>query len=1246
MSVISSLMVKIGADSSGLKKGLDEAKTAVEKSFDTTPVSKFSAHVEDTGKRMEGLIGRMKTFAAVAAAGFGLSALVNDAAAAGDNIYRLSQRMHISAGEAGNLSRIMSLTGGDVTSLSTAMMRLDKSFTSASTEGEKTRSILAAVGVELTNANGQLLPINEQLKGLAAGYKKATEAGYGQEFIMNTLGVRGMALVSTLEQYNDAAETAGKVKTIGLDAKGMHELNMQLKIMQMESSQIQLALVAGFAPVVNEFLPGIMSGLQSTATFLRENKTEIAAVTKAAVEFYAAMKAISLIGSAGAGILSFWNSIKVAAVQTAVVQETAEAELSAAQIKHINKVVARSQQAYTKREIDAIRAAQQEGLASDEARAKLETNLVAIQLEAEKSAASISAAFTRHFMEVNRAAAVMAAETNTAIASTGVTAAEAIAVQTTATANLTAAHMAEGTAATVAGAKNTAAKGAATKATAAQIVATGQLTAAHVAEGTAAAAAGVKSISFTGTAIKGVRTLGTAVLALTGGWIGLAAAIAYAGYCLYQYKNEQFAEEKAHTYSVDGENYIEKDGYFYRKGTGRVLNPEALNSGYVNDEEIEYDTGGQLVSDDSLNEKLQSAWWERHKDDADYKAQLEKEEADERLRNADSELAALMQNMNSAGTGSTESFGGSAEKQPVTYQVAVPIGEDVVGSALNHIGESWGENTCAIFASSMLEEAGVYGLSDPNGDNMKANAGAAYHDVNDGYQPKAGDIIEWGGHVGIYDGNGGYIASNTKTGIHQGSMAEAEDWFGPVQGYVSTAEYTGNKTVTKTMDSEAKAAEDSLQKLNKAKEDATKLFNSMEIEIGRETKTDYSYGMDQLEANIRKKQVEINQLKTAGVDTTMLESELADYGAALKSKVVEKWQEASESIKNTTAITLAETNSDYKAAAEAQYQMTLTKLSKERKDKEKAVLKDKDDAEGRLAIDKWYVAESNKAIKELTKAKNESFNRAISDFESLGDLKSIRIALDSSDADDAMFLEGQQELAKEYVELWKASHKTVQSYAATLAANVNQTMADSFKEFIQGTKSAMDLVHDFGRVVLNTIAEIVAKQAASQLVGSLFKSFKLFSDGGDVKGYASGGALAGGGIEGAGTGTSDSILAYLEQTGQFIRLSDGEFVMTAEATKKNRPMLEAMNAGAFKNGGSISAPAIRSASADSSYGSSASAPKGGVIVNITNNTNSEVTAKQSGFEQSTQRYILDIVIDGAQRNVNGFGNNLKAVMGG
>lgn len=91
-------------------------------------------------------------------------------------------------------------------------------------------------------------------------------------------------------------------------------------------------------------------------------------------------------------------------------------------------------------------------------------------------------------------------------------------------------------------------------------------------------------------------------------------------------------------------------------------------------------------------------------------------------------------------------------------------------------------------------------------------------------------------------------------------------------------------------------------------------------------------------------------------------------------------------------------------------------------------------------------------------------------------------------------------------------------------------------------------------------------------------------------------------------------------------------------------MLEAMNAGAYANGGFITAPGVRSGFSGS-YSVGNNQPAGGVIVNITNNSDSKVEAKQAGFDAQAQRYILDIVIDGAQRNVNGFGNNLKAVMG-
>jgi hypothetical protein len=54
--------------------------------------------------------------------------------------------------------------------------------------------------------------------------------------------------------------------------------------------------------------------------------------------------------------------------------------------------------------------------------------------------------------------------------------------------------------------------------------------------------------------------------------------------------------------------------------------------------------------------------------------------------------------------------------------------------------------------------------------------------------------------------------------------------------------------------------------------------------------------------------------------------------------------------------------------------------------------------------------------------------------------------------------------------------------------------------------------------------------------GDIFKSLLHFSQGGEVKGYAGGGA-----INGPGTSTSDSILA---------RLSKGEYVMNASAVSK------------------------------------------------------------------------------------------------
>ena len=76
-------------------------------------------------------------------------------------------------------------------------------------------------------------------------------------------------------------------------------------------------------------------------------------------------------------------------------------------------------------------------------------------------------------------------------------------------------------------------------------------------------------------------------------------------------------------------------------------------------------------------------------------------------------------------------------------------------------------------------------------------------------------------------------------------------------------------------------------------------------------------------------------------------------------------------------------------------------------------------------------------------------------------------------------------------------------------------------------------------------------------------------------GHAMGGLLTtayanGGMIRGAGTGKSDSILAYLADKDRFVFLSNGEYVMTAEATSRiGKDNLDAMNYGKFADGGAL-----------------------------------------------------------------------------
>jgi hypothetical protein len=115
----------------------------------------------------------------------------------------------------------------------------------------------------------------------------------------------------------------------------------------------------------------------------------------------------------------------------------------------------------------------------------------------------------------------------------------------------------------------------------------------------------------------------------------------------------------------------------------------------------------------------------------------------------------------------------------------------------------------------------------------------------------------------------------------------------------------------------------------------------------------------------------------------------------------------------------------------------------------------------------------------------------------------------------------------------------------------------------------IDTVRSAGKTALANAMDTANRYATS----TAYSTGKKPSSRGVPKGAATGGMVgdvlaglkrydSGGLISGAGTGTSDSILAAINGTRQMIRVSNEEFISTAASQRRNRAALEAGNKGA------------------------------------------------------------------------------------
>lgn len=1060
MATIADLLVKLGADSSGLRSELNKAKSDINSAFDANPLKTFQGAVDGTAGSMEKLISNFGKFTAAAGAGFGFIQLISGAVEAGARVKDLSETMGISAAQASMFSKTVSLAGGDVQTASAAIMRLDKTLSAGGASAEKAQAMLDAVGVSLQDANGKLLPVNEQLKALSEGYKAATSVGYGQEYLMETLGARGIALTGVLREYTEAAQNAAKVQSVGLDPEEMDRTKKEIDVLKMQASTLGTATGAALAPLIEQIIPPLTSGLASIAQYLATNKEAVIDCTKALVGFIAAYKTVTALRASVAALGGLMGAAGTGAASTATdaITRAQEAQINK-RIRLIENAALQEEKAYLK-SLQTMEVTEAE-------KTRLYANYVRQrQAETAKAAAVIRAEMTKTYAEINSAATTSAA------------------VQT--------------------GAINSVSKAAVVSGAAVGSV------------GGAAINTGVKMTTMGSAGLTTMKKLTSAAWALAGGWLGVASAIIYALGCLVQYKKEKAEQElNDHVIDIDGEAYKQIDGVWKK----RVVNTDA--SDFENPFSYEdVDQNSSLVAELNNRQYMQPDLEktelspEANKQLDDLKAQLEglSKSVD------DNTAAAKAGGGGSSATPKVEvpkTYTVEVPLGEIAAQKAIDTYNAAPGSQwLNPDLTNDMENSCASFVSTMYGAAGVMSDLTASGNNLDAmfqNA-SAWYGPNDGYSPSVGDYVSGPKHAGMYVGNNTVISRDSTGGLQSHDIDQWKQEFGFI-GYGSVAKLTGGATATQTVDKNGKALQEAQRKLQQAKEEALKLFTSMSVEIEEKTGTAYEAGMAQVAENVKAKGQEIQKLAAAGLPTEAVKSlqdKLAEYQTALQNKVTQQQQEALNKLKTDTARTTAELKGDYKSLADAEYKATVESLNKEKEERTKAVAQNKDDKEAMAAVEDWYTSQVQAAAEKRTEAYRASFAKqmdyAIShhDTEAMGDL------LNSDNFKQMMDWDGQTAQMQQFYDLWKDAHKTTSQMMADSMSSFQGSISDFFTNILEGQETFGDAFLGMIDSLLDTVVKQLADKWSSQILTSLFPGlFGGDQQGGDFSDVGSGG---GGGL--------------------------------------------------------------------------------------------------------------------------------------
>lgn len=1275
MTTVADLLIKIGADGSGLSSELGKTKQEIQKTFSTNPIHEFSGSVDTATGKVNAMLGTLTKFAGVAAAGFGLNAIIESAVNAGESLYQVQQRFNLTSAEAAKLSGILKMTGGDVETAAKSIMRLDKNLANNTVEGKKAAAVLSQMGLSLTDSTGKMKPMNEQLETLAKGYRAANEAGQGQEFLMATLGTRGLALTKTLLNYEEAAQRVSKIKGVGLDPKEMHEAYMQMQEVNLQFGKLKNVAGGALAPLAMEILPQVMEGLSWTATKVKENKDAIATTVVTLTKLVAAYEALKLAKKAASAVGRVVDTVRSSTVDQA--NEAQQQALSKAQERRINKAIADSDRMYAQMRREAIKTANQQNLSAEETQAYMAEKFTQIGLESAQAAERIRVEMTRAFAAVNveaeKSAAVVSeavkasaytTETTTAtkveannavIASNakvaesevaiGAAAREAAAVkELAASAEVTAnervmvsnAEVAES--ATAAGAASARASEVATAATVSTTEATIALAGAHEKAGVAGVLASQRSAAGLARLPGAIGRVTSALFSLAGGWMGVAAAALYAAYCAYKYFNAKYEAAQKNTWTGDdGYTYTAHDGSIWRQKDGEGGNADVAAdptgqgsraNGGATEERVEEGTATYAAE--------YSNWYNAGggKDFADAEAQRQAAEA--AVNNVQIPSYDFSPDTGVSGVG-----GGTHVENEQTY--------DVRGGAIYNAGR-WsglnygtGENevVCTTYVENVWSDAGVSNAWNlgPWAPDWAENAGSAFHPTDaygNGYEAHAGDavITNNGGHVIMLDANAsGYYAAAGSGRVSQHYDQDYREAFGGnIVGVISLTEFAGVTESGKALSISdvRKQAEQRAKDIANARKDLKGLENDLDKALLNDTGTEFEKSIANMNSQTKKYEDQIRKIKNVSkdIDTTHAEDLLKQWKIEEVAKAMEALTQRRLTFKTDMAKINADLKGDYVSVAQAEFEATVQSLDKQRKAKLKEIQATKDDYEALKEANEWYTAAYLQAVQKREDAECEAYEKSVQWAIKRGDTQGLMNALQSKGANDEKDWNDKKQALQTYYEFWQKAHLSTAEMITIGSGQIASGIQGVFEALANGSESAKDSLRSLGKVFQKTITQMVAQMAANKIATLLFGSW--LGEGKSSNGFSFNGNLldaasfrpyvprlgvprpfATGGLV---TAPTMGLIGEAGNDEAVFPLTDEVYSRVAKGIVQNQG----------QNSGTVAAP----------------------VINIINNSQSKVNVQSSNYDNQMKRYIINVVVDAAETDEGGMARAIRNISKG